>query len=204
MTDKFKVYYVEKFPFAKLNTLGEEPWVKDPTSLRNRYRYLEAIIEHINNDICEPIQVMQSGNQYLAGPHGANRLYAIYKLTEETHFPAVISCKTIPDFLEDPVEIKDIDDLSKYFHRDIKNITTASVNFADDGRLFFNTWGSFSNPMKLFETFKASPETTSRIAELFAIESMHSGSYDYTNTSVPDELFHRWVNAYKTIFEKDK
>src|SRR5690606_14959148 len=124
----------------------------------------------IQNDICEPILVTQSGDQYLPGGHGVNRLMAIIRHTEWKAFPAIINLDTIPNFLKDKlIQINTFDDIQKFYKRDLTNC----VSFGDHG-VQLGTWGSFQ-PHELAKTFKASEKTKDRIIELFAIEHLENG-----------------------------
>lgn len=188
----FKSYYIKSFPINLLANYAEEQWVHNPNSLRNKYKYLEAIIEDIDNSFCEPILVTKSGNDYIPGPHGVNRLMALIKIKNVNEFPAILNTPDPISIFSEVQQITTLQELQKYYKRELSDPNVASVIFGANG-IEINSWNSFS-VQEIAKTFKASQETKNRIIELFAIEHIDNNTLKSYNIS--QEQLDKWHKAY--------
>ncbi len=159
MDKKFKIYYVPKFPVNKITIDGRDGWIDIPNHPKNQYRFLDAILEHIDNtNHIDPIRiVIHHENDIQAGPSGTSRLYALTYLKGYTHIPAIVSTSQYFSwFGNDVVEIKTKDQIRRYLL--LKPVVCEIEN---DGK----AWWYNQNPNKeqMENTFKVSKETINRI-----------------------------------------
>jgi len=118
MHKKFKAYYVPNFPIDKITNDGMDPWVYNPNHPKHRYKFLQGILEHIENTgLCEPIRLMiHNINDISAGPCGVARLYAFKHLKRATHIPAIVNSEELYDwFGSDVVEVTSEQEFYDYF-----------------------------------------------------------------------------------------
>ena len=113
-----KAFYVPNFPIDRITQTGEDGWCHMPHHARMRYRYLDAVLEHIDNSSrIDPIQIVIHDEQQVhAGPSGVARLFALTHQRQYTHIPAVASSAVKYDWFGDGVvEITTAAELLSYF-----------------------------------------------------------------------------------------
>jgi hypothetical protein len=113
---QFKSFYIKDFPINRIINLGMDDWVLDKSHRRYKYKFLEVILEHIENEqYIEPIKVTyHSKTDTNAGPSGVARLYALYTIKNYTHIPAIVSINEN--------HVSDLDDLEKVEILDRKHL----------------------------------------------------------------------------------
>lgn len=189
-------YYIKEFPISKLTNHGEEGWTRDPYHIRNRYKYLEAIVEDIETSgIFEPVIVTQFNNDFCPGAHGVNRLAAIIRHTDRKTFPAILNTNEV---LDAPL-VTTKEQLQTYYKRNLLDPKVAEVNFTQNG-IQISSWGSFSVD-QIEKSFSASDNTKERVIDLFAVEHLHNMTLDIENTD-PEQLSY-WCIQYFQNYNYD-
>src|SRR3569623_112330 len=166
MPDRYRVFYVAAFPIAKISDRGESGWHSMPGHTRNRYRFEEAILEHIDNTFCEPVQiVMRSEGEVQAGPSGVVRLHALATLRGATHIPAIVSAREphIPQWLDISKPIQTREELRGYYR-----LEPSAYGFEPDGRAYHHNHNP--NAAQVLTTFVVSDATRARILAMLAEE----------------------------------
>lgn len=169
----YRIYFVPEFPTNKITSDGREPWVDDPNSLRMRYKYLEAIAEHVQHPRggCDPIQMKVGHETVSCGPAGVSRLIAVTRILNWKSVPAILVCRELPKYIQQATKIKDKEHLLSFFSRKPKKL---QIN--RDGS--FDLYNGAPQPKEVLKTFKACPETIQRVVELFTIERTNSGDLE--------------------------
>ncbi len=164
MDKTFKVLYVAAFPIERITDRGESGWHSNPAHTRNRYRFEEAILEHIDNTFCEPVQIlMRSEAEVVAGPSGVVRLHAMAGLRGATHIPAIVSAAILPPWLDTSVPIKTLEQFRGYYR-----LEPATIGFEEDGRAYHHNLNP--NPKQIQETLQVSQETMERVLAMLKEE----------------------------------
>ncbi len=164
MTETYNVYYVEQFPIDKLTDRGTSGWHSRPEHTRSRYRFDDAILEHIDNTFCEPIQVlMRAPGQIVAGPSGVVRLHALIHKRNWNHIPAIVSCDFEPDWLDTSVSVTTKEQLRSYYRLEPRD-----CGFEPDGRALHHNFNP--SPEQVVETLEVSPETKERVLAMLKVE----------------------------------
>lgn len=155
---KFSAYYVPNFPISQITDDGVDGWVHIPNHPRNRYRILDAILEHIDNtNYIDPVRItIPLEGQVQAGPQGVCRLFALRHIKGYTHIPAIVSSEKQYDwFGEGVVKITDKEQIRSYLL-----LEPTEYGIDGDGRAYWVNQNP--NEKQLRETFKVSPETMER------------------------------------------
>lgn len=110
-------FFVSKFPVSHITHSNEDQFCHMPAHPRSRYRYLDAVLEHIDNSNCiDPIQInVYSEQDVQAGPSGVSRLFALTKFRNAITVPAIVNTKTLYPWFIDPVPITSVEQLLGYF-----------------------------------------------------------------------------------------
>lgn len=165
MAEQFNVYYVAAFPIDRLTDTGAEEWYQQSEHLRHQYRFLDAIVEHIDNTFCEPIQVtMRSDGTAVAGPSGVTRLYALTTLRHWETIPAIVSTTTTPDWLDVSTPVSTVAQFRSYYR-----LEPAEIGFQPDGRAYHRNHNP--HPTQVVATLAVSDDTKQRILTMLAEEA---------------------------------
>ena len=165
MADQFNVYYVAEFPIDRITDAGEEGWYQMPQHLRHQYDFLGAVVEHIKNTECEPVQVtMRADGTVAVGPSGVTRLYALRTRLGWTTIPAIVSTTTIPDWLDLTTPVTSVEQFRQYYQ-----LEPAELGFQADGKAYHRNHNP--NPAQVIETFKVSPATKDRVLAMLEEEA---------------------------------
>lgn len=154
-----KAYYVEQFPINRITVTGEDGWCHMPNHPRMRYGYLDAVLEHIDNsNRIDPIQIIiHSENQVHAGPSGVARLFALTHRRNYTYVPAIVSTAQLYSWIENPIEIRDTNQLLSYFSPDY---LPKSYSLDNNGA-FWHNHAPYANDIE--RSMCVSPETKQRL-----------------------------------------
>ena len=164
MGKTFNVYYVKDFPIDRITDRGGDGFLFMPEHIRNRYGFVDAVLEHIDNTFCEPVQILiRSEQEISAGPSGVTRLHALLHKRGWTHIPAIVSAAIEPDWLDTSIPIATLQQFRSYYR-----LEPASYGFEEDGRAYHHNENP--NPEQVVETFVVSDETKKRILEMLEIE----------------------------------
>jgi len=164
MDKEFSVYYVKEFPIERLTAWGGDGFLTMSEHTRNRYGFLDAILEHIDNTFCEPIQILiRNQNEISAGPSGVSRLYALATKRHWTHIPAIVSTAIIPDWLDTSVPITTLEQYRSYYRLEPK-----TYGFETDGRAYHHNHNP--NKIQIEQTMMVSAETKKRLLAMLAEE----------------------------------
>lgn len=161
----FNAYFVPQFPIDQITDEGVDLWVYMPDHPRNRYRILDAILEHIDNtNYIDPIRVtIPVEGQVQAGPQGVCRMFALRHIRGYTHVPVIVSTEKYYDwFGEGVVEITDKEQIRSYLL-----MPPAAYGFEENGKAYWINQNP--NEKQLRETFKVSPETMERTLRGFEL-----------------------------------
>lgn len=165
MDEQFKVYYVADFPIDRITDRGEEGWYQMPQHLRYQYDFLGAVVEHIENTFCEPIQItMRSDSSVAVGPSGVTRLYALRTLRNYTTIPAIVSTNTYPEWLDTGVPVSTLEQFRGYYR-----LEPADYGFGEDGRAYHRNHNP--NPEQVIETMVVSETTRKRVITMLEEEA---------------------------------
>lgn len=165
MAEQFKAFFVANFPIDRITDSGEEGWYYDRNHLRNQYRFLDAIIEHISNTFCEPVQItMRCDGSVVAGPSGVTRLYALSTLCGWETIPAIVSTTTKPRWLDTSVPVTSVKALRSHYR-----LEPADIGFASDGRVYHRNYNP--NPAQIMTTLEVAPATKQRIVTMLQKEA---------------------------------
>lgn len=160
----FTVFYTPAFPIDRITDRGESGWHAQPNHTRNRYDFCGAVLEHIDNTFCEPIQITVHGEKDVAaGPSGVVRLYALYHRRGWTHIPAIVSTRIPLPWLPDAVPVTTREQFRAYYR-----LEPADIGFHTDGRAYHRNHNP--NPEQLLETFVVAPETKERMLAMLTEE----------------------------------
>ena len=164
MDKKFQVFYVAAFPIDRITERGKSGWHSKPAHSRNRYRFEDAILEHIDNTFCEPIQILLCNeSEVVAGPSGVVRLHALATLRGATHIPAIVSAAGVPPWLDTSVPVESLEQYRGYYR-----LPPADLGFEEDGRAYHHNYNP--SPEQVIETFVVSPATRERILAMLKEE----------------------------------
>lgn len=154
----YKTYYVSKFPVSKVTDDGRDGWINMPDHPKSRYRFLDAILEHIDNtNHIDPVKItIHNERQVQVGPAGTSRFHALRHLRGYTHIPAIVSTTQYFDWFGDVVEITDKEQLRSYFL-----LEPVDYGIEPDGRAHWHNQNP--NEKQMRETFKVSEETINRL-----------------------------------------
>lgn len=162
---KFRIFYVKEFPIERLTDRGTSGWHAMPNHTRNRYRFEDAILEHIDNTFCEPIQVLiRDETQIVAGPSGVARLHALIHKRGWTHIPAIVSTLITPDWLDISTPVTTKEQLRSYYRLEPKD-----YGFSENGAAYHLNQNP--NPEQMRETFVVSQETLERMLNMLKEEA---------------------------------
>jgi len=160
----FKVFYVAEFPIDRITDRGESGWHKKPEHTRNRYKFEEVILEHIDNTFCEPVQILlHSEKEVVAGPSGVVRLHALATLRGATYVPAIVSAAVVPEWLDTSVPVESLEQFRSYYR-----LPPADFGFEEDGRAYHRNLNP--NPEQIQQTLQVSPETMKRVLAMLKEE----------------------------------
>lgn len=113
-----------------------DPWIYNPNHPKHRYKFLEGILEHIENTgVCEPVRVMINNiDDISAGPAGVARLYAFKHIRRATHIPAIVNSEELYDwFGTGVVEVNSEQQFYDYFL-----FKPHSVTFEENGTVIWH------------------------------------------------------------------
>lgn len=116
-----QAYFVPNFPVNKITMTGEDGWCHMPNHPRMKYKYLDAVLEHIDNSgRIDPIMIIiHDENQVHAGPSGVARLFALMNYRKYTHVPVIVSSPIQYNWFGDGVEkILNEQKFLSYFSKD--------------------------------------------------------------------------------------
>ena len=165
MEKPFKVYYVKDFPIDRITNRWESGWHSQPLHPRNRYDFAGAILEHIDNTFCEPIQIIvRSDQEVSAGPSGVARLYALIHRRGWTTIPAIVSASCAPEWLDMSAPITSLEQFRSYYR-----LEPATYGFEEDGRAYHHNQNP--NPAQITDTFVVSEATKQRILTMLEEEA---------------------------------
>jgi len=165
MNDKYSVYYVAEFPIDQITDRGEEGWYRQPQHLRHQYDFLGAILEHIDNTFCEPVQItMRAGGTVTVGPSGVTRLYALATLQGWQTIPAIVSTTITPPWLDTTVPVTTSEQFARYYR-----LEPAELGFMADGRAYHRNYNP--NPQQVAATMVVAPATRARIVTMLEEEA---------------------------------
>jgi len=157
MADVYKVYYVPEFPITRITNRGEEGWYHDPHHIRNQYDFLGAIVEHVENTFCEPIQItMRVDKTVVVGPSGVTRLYALTSRRNWTIIPAIVSTSVTPDWLDISTPVTSLKQFRGYYR-----LAPADIGFELDGRAYHRNHNP--HPQQVMESMVVCDSTRQRI-----------------------------------------
>jgi len=166
MKNKCKVFFVKEFPIDRITSDGAEGWYTMPTHTRTRFRFFDAILEHIDNTFCEPIQiVLRNENEISAGSSGVTRLYALRHKRGWSHIPAIVSAYNEPDWLDTTVPVETLSQYRSFYRLEPKD-----YGFEEDGQAYHRNENP--NPAQVLETFVVSDATKKRILDMLAAEAL--------------------------------
>ena len=152
-------YYVPKFPISYITQDGMDSWINIPNHPKNQYRFLDAILEHIDNTgHIDPICVtIHSIREVYAGPSGVVRLYALTHKRNYTHVPTIVSTHKYYDWFGESVKkINDPEDIRKRLL-----LKPKSYGIDNNGFCYWNNENP--NEKQIRETLNVSPQTIERI-----------------------------------------
>jgi hypothetical protein len=165
MAEVFKVFYVKEFPIARITDCGEEGWYQMPQHLRYRYDFLGAILEHIDNTFCEPIQItMRDDRTVTAGPSGVTRLYALRTLRDWISIPAIVSTTSTPEWLDVSEPVTSREQLRSYYR-----LEPADYGFTEDGRVYHRNYNP--NSEQVAATMVVRDDTKARVIAMLEEEA---------------------------------
>jgi|AntRauTorckE6833_2_1112554.scaffolds.fasta_scaffold05894_5 hypothetical protein len=165
MNDQYKVYYVAEFPIERITDRGEEGWYKQPQHLRHQYDFLGAILEHIDNTFCEPVQItMRTDGTVAVGPSGVTRLYALATLRDWQTIPAIVSTNTTPKWLDTTIPVTTNEQFASFYR-----LEPAELGFTTDGRAYHRNHNP--NPQQVVATMEVRPATRARIVTMLEEEA---------------------------------
>ena len=164
MEKLFKVFYVAEFPIDRITDRGESGWHKKPEHTRNRYKFEEAILEHIDSTFCEPVQILlRNENEVVAGPSGVVRLHALATLRGATHIPALVSAAVVPQWFDASVPVETLEQFRSYYR-----LPPADFGFEEDGSAYHRNFNP--NPEQIRQTFQVSAQTMERVLAMLKEE----------------------------------
>jgi hypothetical protein len=164
-----KAYFVKNFPVNKITQTGEDGWCHKPNHVKNKYGWLDAILELIDNTkTIDPVQIIIHHEKDIkSGPSGANRLFALMTKRQITHVPAIVSTDKLYDWFGDEFEeINTKEDILKYFRPE----HLPEEYFLEDGIAFWRTKNVY-DPEKIIKNMKVSDETKNRLLKMIEEES---------------------------------
>jgi hypothetical protein len=162
-----KAYFVRNFPVNKITQTGEDGWCHMPNHPRMRYKYLDAVLEHIDNsNRIDPIQItIHSDTQVSAGPSGVARLFALSRIRNAEYVPAIVNTEKAYDWFVDYVEITNTDELLSYFSSDY---LPKSYSIDENGAFWHNHRPYIEDIEK---SMKVSNETKERLKQMVVEEN---------------------------------
>jgi hypothetical protein len=155
----YKSYYIPNFPVNKITVDGRDGWINVPNHPKNKYKFLDAILEHIDNtNHIDPIRiVIHDENQVHVGPSGTSRLYALTHIRNYKYVPAMVSTTKYYDwFGDDIVEIKTKEQIRSYLL-----LEPVTYELEPDGKIWWHNENP--NESQIRKTFKVSNDTIERI-----------------------------------------
>lgn len=165
MIKKFSVYHVAEFPIHKITDRGGEGWYQMPHHIRYQYDFLGAVVEHIDNTFCEPIQlIMRADGTVAAGPSGVTRLYALLTLRNWQTIPAIVSTEILPDWLDVRAPVTTVKQFQSYYR-----LEPADIGFTEDGRAYHRNHNP--NPVQVAATMVVSERTRQRVITMLEEEA---------------------------------
>ena len=161
-----KAFYVPRFPVSKITMTGEDGWCHLPNHPRQRYGYLEAVLEHIDNmGRIDPIQItIHDENQVHAGPSGVGRLFALMNMRGITHVPCIVNSTEAYVWFGDYTEIETEEELLGYFDPDY---LPKSYSIDENGAFWHNHRPEASDVMR---SMRVSEETKHRLLKMIEEE----------------------------------
>ena len=157
-----QAYFVPNFPISYITQTGEDGWCHMPNHPRNRYDYLGAILEHMDNSKrIDPIQITIHDEQQIhAGPSGVSRLFALMHKRQYTHIPCIVNSVIQYEwFGENVVKINTVEELLSYFD----NKYLPKSYSLDNGAYWHNGVWSYE---ELERTMNVSNETKLRMKQM--------------------------------------
>lgn len=165
MEQNFKVYYVKAFPIDRITQKGYEGWHDMPDHTRHKYRFLDAILEHIDNTFCEPVQItMRSEADVSAGPSGVARMYALSNIRGWETIPAIVSTLTEPEWLDTSEPVTSLEQYRSYYR-----LEPVGIGFEENGRAYHRNQNP--NPAQVMATMAVSDETKARLVAMLEEEA---------------------------------
>lgn len=165
MAETFSAYYVAEFPIERLTDRGEEGWYSKPDHLRHQYDFLGAIVEHVSNTGCEPIQItMRTDGTVVAGPSGVSRLYALRTQCGWQTIPAIVSTTTTPNWLDTTTPLRTVEQLRSYYR-----LEPAELGFTENGRVYHRNHNP--HPEQVAATLMVAPATKQRVLAMLEAEA---------------------------------
>jgi hypothetical protein len=162
-----KAYFVKNFPVNKITQTGEDGWCHMPSHARMRYRYLDAVLEHIDNsNRIDPIQInIYNDTQVSAGPSGVARLFALMNVRHVEYVPAIVNTEKVYDWFNEYVEITSIEQFLSYFSDDY---LPKSYSLDDNG-VFWSNHRPYIEDIE--KSMKVSIETKQRLKQMIIEEN---------------------------------
>jgi hypothetical protein len=161
-------YYVPNFPVHKIHRTGEDGWVHIPNHPKNKYKWLNAVLELIDNTgVIDPVQiVINNENDVTSGPCGANRLHALMTIRKVEFVPALVTTDKYYDWFGEGVEeIKTKEDILKYFRKE----HLPDECSLEDGRVYWRT-NNVYDPQKIISNMMVSQKTKDRLLKMIEEE----------------------------------
>jgi hypothetical protein len=155
----YTAYYVPNFPVDKVTDDGRDGWINMPHHPKSQYRFLDAILEHIDNtNHIDPVRIIiHDPTQVQVGPAGTSRFHALRHLRNYAHLPAIVSTTQYFDwFGEGVVKIENEDQLRSYFL-----LEPVAYGIEPDGKAHWHNQNP--NEKQMRETFNVSKETIQRL-----------------------------------------
>jgi len=156
-------YFVPNFPVNRITMTGEDGWCHMPNHPRSKYRYLDAVLEHIDNSKrIDPILIIiHDETQVHAGPSGVSRLFALMNIRKYEYVPAIVNSPFKYNWLGEGVEqIRDVPHLLSFFAEDYLPKSYS----VDKNGAFWHNGNVYKHDVE--RSFKVSQETKNRIYQM--------------------------------------
>lgn len=163
-----KSYFVPNFPVNKIHRINEDGWVHIKNHPKNKYRWLDAVLELIENTgVIDPVQIsIHNLNDIAAGPCGANRLYALVNIKKVETVPAVVYTKEVYNWFGNYELIDTSEKLKNLFRKEHQ---PDDFGVDERGRAYWMTRNVY-DPIKIKNNMMVSEETKNRLIQMWEEE----------------------------------